>query len=856
MSVNIKNLTKQGFSLIQVSMIVAVAGILLASVIPGGDLGSTIEKDQITRDRMEKIEEATQNFMAANLRRPCPADGTLAIGSLYFGVEYTTSSTPGRCADSNFYTQSSPLTKTGTTTTTSAVLTALSDTTGLSIGMLVTNANLANDTHIASVDSASQITLDKYPTGAAVGTTLTFTTVVAGVVPTKTLGLPDEYMFDGYGRRIGYIVDIRATDRTTCRDMQVTKTSGNIQIMDSAASTAATDNVMWSLISYGKNGHGAFPMQGSSIANRVNIGATNNDEETNAFINTAGTFATSFTHKMVKHEPVTTPLTSYFDDIVWTQEATKNTCCTGKMCNLGTRIGGTVAEPLGSQVKTGDINGDGITDLVIYNSTTTKIQVIFGRKTGWTPSGVLSVGTDNSSRFITITDDSALPNFLASNNYGNMRGNALAVGDLNGDGYDDIAMGYGNSSNAFIKVFYGSANPVDTPTSAITDRITFPKTSDDDGPSIIIGHFANTAHKDILAHVKFDSFTGTSTAYVIYGNGGASVTATSGANSAATPSLLMTAEAVTTVASTVGFKINNTAPTWLRVMMKNTGDVNGDGYDEIIFGDYITGRDMHLLFGQSPANWNTDKTTAATGSTPDIVNVDARIAAGATEAVKFTNGGHYFSRYTLRIADMNGDGYDDIIADNNTYQHVYYGKAAGTWTTPVDVSNASNFNGTNGIRFNYVTTDPSWVGAANRYTRMGDVNSDGKTDIVITDFDADNGGLTTSGSNFIVLQPAAGWSSIWSSGTINIFEDAFATGESGLPLNNDTTKGFRIDGAYASDEADVQEFVDIDADGKNDMIVSRTDTTSSPEDGNIYIYFGKTLVPWDASNNISQLNRF
>ncbi|MEK6746560.1 MAG: FG-GAP repeat protein [Pseudomonadota bacterium] len=840
MSVNIKNLTKQGFSLIQVSMIVAVAGILLASVIPGGDLGSTIAKDQITRDRMEKIEEAAKNFMAANLRRPCPADGTLAIGNANFGVEDTTS---GRCSNANFPTQSSPLTKTGTTTTTSAVLTALSDTTGLSIGMLVTNANLANDTHIASVDSASQITLDKYPTGAAVGTTLTFTTVVAGVVPTKTLGLPDEYMFDGYGRRIGYIVDIRATDRTTCRDLQVTKTSGNIQIMDSAASTAATDNVMWSLISYGKNGHGAFPMPGSSIANRINSGATNDDEEINAFINTAGTFATAFTQKLVKHEPVATAGATYFDDFVWTQEETKNTCCTGKMCNLGTRIGGTVAEPLGSQVKTGDINGDGITDLVIYNSTTTKIQVIFGRKTGWTPSGVLSVGTANSSRFITITDDSSGMTFLASNNFGNMRGNALAVGDLNGDGYDDIAMGYGNSSNAFIKVYYGSANPVSIATSAITDVITFPKTSDNDGPSIAIGHFANTAHKDILAHVRFASGTGLSTAYVIYG----------------AASYSLTAEAVTTVASTVGFKINTTTPTLLRVMMKNTGDVNGDGYDEIIFGDYITGEDMHLLFGQSPANWNTDKTTAATGSTPDIVNIDARVAAGATEAIKFTNGGSYFTRQTLRIADMNNDGYDDIIADNNTYQNVYFGKAAGAWATPVDVSNASNFNGTNGIRFNFNTTKPTWAGAAertNRYARIGDVNTDGKTDIVVTDFAADNGGLTNSGSNFIVLQPAAGWSSIWSSGTINIFEDAFATGESGLPLNNDTTKGFRIDGAYASDEADVQEFVDIDADGKNDMIVSRTDTTSSPEDGNIYIYFGKTLVPWDASNNISQLNRF
>ncbi len=854
MSVNIKNLTKQGFSLIQVSMIVAVAGILLASIIPGGDLGSTIEKDQITRDRMEKIEEAAKNFMAANLRRPCPADGTLAIGNVNFGLEDTTS---GRCSNANFYTQATPLTKTGaTTTSSSAVATTLSDTTGLSIGMLVTGTNIAADTHILSVDSATQITLDKYPTGAS--GTLTFTSVAAGVVPTKTLGLPDEYMFDGYGRRIGYIVDIRATDRTTCRDLQVTKTSGNIQIMDSAASTAATDNVMWSLISYGKNGHGAFPMPGSSIANRINSGATNDDEEVNAFINTAGTFATAFTQKLVRHESVATAGATYFDDLVWTQEATKNTCCTGKMCNLGTRIGGTVGETLGSQVKTGDINGDGITDLVIYNTSNIRIRVIFGRKTGWVPSGVLSVGTDNSSRFITITDDSALPNFLASNNFGNMRGNALAVGDLNGDGYDDIAMGYGNSTNAFIKVFYGSANPVDTPTSAITDRITFPKTSDDDGPSIIIGHFANTAHKDILAHVKFDSFTGTSTAYVIYGKSGATVTATAVSNTA-TPSLPITAEAVATVASTVGFKINNTAPTWLRVMMKNTGDVNGDGYDEIIFGDYITGEDMHLLFGQSPANWNTDKTTAATGSTPDIVNVDARIAAGATEAVKFTNGGHYFTRQTLRIADMNNDGYDDIIADNNTYQNVYFGKAAGAWTTPVDVSNASNFNGTNGIRFNFNTTKPTWAGAAertNRYARIGDVNNDGKTDIVVTDFAADNGGLTNSGSNFIVLQPAAGWSSIWSSGTINIFEDAFATGESGLPLNNDTTKGFRIDGAYASDEADVQEFVDIDADGKNDLIVSRTDTTSSPEYGNIYIYFGKTLVPWDASNNISQLNRF
>jgi hypothetical protein len=850
MVINIKSLTKQGFSLVQTSVLIGVAGIMLASVLPGGDLGSTTEKDLITKDKMEKIEEATRNFMAANLRRPCPADGTLAIGSANFGVEDTNQ---GRCSGANFYTQSSPLTKTGTTTTTSAVLTALSDTTGLSIGMLVTNANLATDTHIASVDSATQITLDKYPTGAAVGTTLTFTTVAAGVVPTKSLGLPDDFMFDGYGRRIGYLVDIRATDRTTCRDMWVTKTPGAIQIMDSASATTATDNVMWSLISYGKNGHGAFPMPGSSIANRINSGATNDDEEVNAFINTAGTFATSFTQKLVKHEPVTAAGATYFDDFVWTQETTKNTCCTGKMCNLGTRIGGTVGEPLASYyTKTGDINGDGITDLIISQPLEAKIRVIFGRSTGWSPSGALSVGTPNSSRFITITNDSGHSNFLSGNNYGNMDGNSIAVGDLNGDGYDDIAMGYGNTTDSRVKVFYGSANPVDTNTSVIATVLTFPRTSFNNAPSIAVGNFSSTSHKDILALVKFVEGANLSTAYVIYGNGGASVTATSGANSA-TPSLTRTVEAVTTVASTVGFKINTTAASWLRVMMQNSGDVNGDGYDDLIFGDYVNEK-MHVLFGQSKADWNTDKTTPAGAGVPDLVTLDSRLAAGTTEAVEF-NYGYYLSRYTSWVADVNGDGYDDIIASGGTYTYVYYGRAAGAWTSPVAFNTASNYNGTNGFRFNVVTTKPTWQ-IFFETSHVGDVNNDGKMDLVFVDWWADRDGLTDSGSSFVALQPAAGWSSIWTTGTIKVFGDVFAAGETGLPLNNDIKRGFSINGFYPEGRTNIQAVADIDGDGKNDIIVSEYENANSPEVGNVYIYFGKNMVTWDATNNLSQLNRF
>lgn len=832
MGINRKTLPKQGFSLIQVSMLIAVAGIILASILPGGEQGSTNEKDLITKDKMEKIEEATRNFMASNLRRPCPADGTLAIGSANFGVEDTTQ---GRCSGSNFYTQATPLTKTGATTTSgSPVVISLSDTTGLSIGMLVTApSNIDADSHIASIDSATQITLNKIATGTGASGDLTFTTVAAGVVPTKTLGLPDEYMFDGYGRRIGYMVDIRATDRTTCRDMTVTKTPGAIQIMDSAAATAATDNVMWSLVSYGQNGHGAFPMGGSSVANRINSGATNDDEEVNAFVNTAGTFATAFTQKLVKYEPITSAGATYFDDFVWTQEATKNTCCTGKMCNLGTRIGGTVAEPLPDAVAIGDINGDGISDIVSYEPFTDKIRVFFGSRTGWTPSGSLSTGTANSSRFITITNDSAVPRFLDSTDYYA----GLAVGDLNGDGYDDIAMSYGNGTNAYVKVFYGSANPVSTNLSAITNTITFPPWY---APQISIGHFANTTHKDLFALVQT---VPAKTAYIIYGAG----------------SYSLTAEAVTTVASSVGFKIVTTPPAEMEIIVGqggSIGDVNGDGYDDIVISNYNQ-NNMYILFGQSQANWDADKTTAATGSTPDIVNLDTRVAAGGTEAVKFINGGTDIGQHTIAIADINGDGtYKDILFNNNNYFYVYYGKSAGSWASTVDLSAASSYNGTDGFRIDVVTTKPGWVSSTFRNAYSGDINGDGKQDLVFNNWAGSPNSASTSGANFILFQPSAGWSSIWTGGTITLFSQAFDAAGTGLPLNNDASKAFRIDGQYASSETGILQIADIDGDGKNDLIGTAVDDATFSDVGDIYIFFGKNLVPWDSLVNVKQLNRF
>ncbi len=134
-----------------------------------------------------------------------------------------------------------------------------------------------------------------------------------GVVPIKSLGLPDDYMFDPWGGRFSYVVDIRMTAPLAFTTYPVTSTTiGSITVLDGASENRTT-NAIAVIISHGNNGHGAFQLSGL----RKSARSSNTDELMNCYCDenaTATTFDNTFI--MRPHTGSTSTSASGFDDVL------------------------------------------------------------------------------------------------------------------------------------------------------------------------------------------------------------------------------------------------------------------------------------------------------------------------------------------------------------------------------------------------------------------------------------------------------------------------------------------------------------------------------------------------------------
>ncbi len=110
-----------------------------------------------------------------------------------------------------------------------------------------------------------------------------------GGVPVRTLKIPDEYAFDGWGRRFTYFVDEDVTSTgaadegfaSVAIDATLGDELGNIVIND-ISGTAIESNALYVLISHGPNGHGAYTRYGTA---RVNSSSSNANEQSNCGCN-------------------------------------------------------------------------------------------------------------------------------------------------------------------------------------------------------------------------------------------------------------------------------------------------------------------------------------------------------------------------------------------------------------------------------------------------------------------------------------------------------------------------------------------------------------------------------------------
>lgn len=133
--------------------------------------------------------------------------------------------------------------------------------------------------------------------------------VAGGMVPTKTLGLADEYAFDGWGQRIMYHVDQRLTDSSNFSSLG----NGSLTVNDRHGAFR-TAEAAYVLVSHGENGHGGYTVSGVAKS----AGSTNTEEQDNcncdanaAFVSYDGSFVQSLGYTDVASDPK-----AVFDDVV------------------------------------------------------------------------------------------------------------------------------------------------------------------------------------------------------------------------------------------------------------------------------------------------------------------------------------------------------------------------------------------------------------------------------------------------------------------------------------------------------------------------------------------------------------
>lgn len=364
-------------------------------------------------------------------------------------------------------------------------------------------------------------------------------------------------------------------------------------------------------------------------------------------------------------------------------------------------------------VNIGDFNGDHINDMLIVPTFNSTAYIVYGIQ-GDFPSSVDLTNLVASGGGVAI-NVGAFSTSIDAGTY---------LGDVNGDGIADILIAevttFPTTQNKFVVVF-GSNNPssnIDLSTMNGNNGfvLSAPSHSSIVGPTGV--DINGDGYNDIMVNFYGASPYNNEVA-VVFGKA-------SGFSSAINPTTLPVGQGLIIHDSSAplsgysGFGVR---------FAGNIGDVNHDGYDDVMIIEKNTGT-AFVIFG-SP--------TLSTVSTFDVATLDGH------NGFKLSGSTYVYMTSASFAGDVNGDGIADFIIVNasaNNWQgaaYVIFGTASG-FPAAIDLSNLSPSEG-------FTITGPV-TNLSGLYSvgGGGDVNGDGLSDVVVSGYFVNSG----SGASYLV----------------------------------------------------------------------------------------------------------
>ncbi|GAX59205.1 hypothetical protein SCALIN_C01_0136 [Candidatus Scalindua japonica] len=441
--------------------------------------------------------------------------------------------------------------------------------------------------------------------------------------------------------------------------------------------------------------------------------------------------------------------------------------------------GDQVSAYFGFSVSTaGDVNGDGYDDVIIGAN---------GYDNGEVNEGKAFVYYGSSSGISTIADWE-----VESNQVNSVYGWAVSsAGDVNGDGYSDVIVGApfydnGEKNEGMVFMYLGSSSGL---------SINADWTAESDQEAALMGRLVSTA-----GDVNGDGYSDVIVGVHEYDNGE-----------------IDEGLAIVYLGSSTGLSMTgdwsaegNQNRAIFGRSVSTAGDVNGDGYSDIIVSApfYDNGESQEgkvFVYMGSPAGLGT--------------TADWKAEGGQTSA--------YFGISATTAGDVNGDGFGDVIVGayefdsgevNEGKVFMYLGSLLGPSTTADWEAEGDQANASFGVS---VST-------------AGDVNGDGYSDIIVGANKYDNG-ETDEGRVFVYNGSSSGLgaSAVW------------------------TAEG---DQAYASFGVSVSTAGDVNGDGYSDIIIgSCTYDNGEIDEGKAFVYHGSAsglsiTTDWTAEGNQGSAN--